>query len=256
MATLSEMALFRALANPQKVEFTEEGTRPRGEENAFASALRAGKSAHRTSSSRNYDSGWDDDRDRDRDRRSPDDDRERRRSRDRDRERRSRDDDREHRHRGEHASPSPEVLPTVNIEPLGVLVGGTPAAAGDFVGGGEAPNTAKSSFVRPPLTPTPPVDSDSIKAEVTAEIAREKQGYLIELEKLKRQGVVMTRQYTMADALEDIQFEYDSQRGNLDTLNAVNLMRDLMQFGFQGIEMANGKWGPVLQLDGWSKEVG
>ena len=86
-------------------------------------------------------------------------------------------------------------------------------------------------------------------------LSREKQGYLIELEKLRAEGVQISRPYSMSDNLEDIQFEYDRHRSNIDTLNAVNFMRDGMQFLFQGIEMANSKWGPVLQLDGWSKDV-
>jgi len=94
-----------------------------------------------------------------------------------------------------------------------------------------------------------------VSDDLNAEIDREKQGYLLELSKFREQGVVLTREYSMRDSLEEIQFEYDRVRMNLDTTNAVGFMRDSMFLGFQGIELANNKWGPVLQLDGWSKSA-
>ena len=92
-----------------------------------------------------------------------------------------------------------------------------------------------------------------VEANLTKEINSEKQGYLLELMKFKKQDVEMTRKYTMEDSLEDIQFEFDRIRTHLETVNNVNMIRDGLMFAFQGIEFANKQFGPVLQLNGWSQ---
>jgi len=92
-------------------------------------------------------------------------------------------------------------------------------------------------------------------APVQEEINREKQGYLLELEKLRQQGVQLTKMYSMGDTLEEIQYEYERIKMNQDSINAVNFMRDVMKLALTGVELANAKLGPVLHLDGWSKEV-
>ena len=99
-------------------------------------------------------------------------------------------------------------------------------------------------------------DADEMKTE----ILREKQGYLFELNKMEKQGVKLTRRYTMEDELEDVQFEFDRLRSNLDTINAVHFMRDGLKMGLQGLEIANNKFGPILELsnpdgESWAEEV-
>lgn len=82
----------------------------------------------------------------------------------------------------------------------------------------------------------------------------EKQGYLLELQKFQGPpyNIKLTREYTMDDSLGDIQFEYDRIKSNLTTANNVALIRDTLGFVFTGIESANHRWGPILQLDGWA----
>ncbi len=94
-----------------------------------------------------------------------------------------------------------------------------------------------------------------VSADLNAEIESEKQGYLLELVKFEQQGIQLTRRYSMRDALEEIQFEYERIRTHLDTVNAVSFMRDTVLLSFQGIELANGKWGPILELNGWAKQA-
>lgn len=93
------------------------------------------------------------------------------------------------------------------------------------------------------------------KDMVRVEVEREKQEFLLELIKFKQSGIELTRHYTMDDSLEDIEFEYTRIKTHLDTVNNVNFIRDTMFIGFQGIEMANAQWGPVLHLNGWSRSV-
>ena len=93
------------------------------------------------------------------------------------------------------------------------------------------------------------------KTYTQEEIDREKQGYLLELDKLSMQGVTLTKKYSMEDTLEAIQYEYERIKMNMDTMNAVNFMRDVLKLVLTGVELANSNLGPILHLDGWSNEV-
>ncbi len=83
----------------------------------------------------------------------------------------------------------------------------------------------------------------------------EKVGFLMELKKLRMQGCHLTREYSTKDRLEDIKYEYERQKMNLDCINSVALMSDGLKLGLSGIEMANNKLGPFLHLHGWSESV-
>lgn len=91
--------------------------------------------------------------------------------------------------------------------------------------------------------------------DVHMDVQREKQGYLLELRKYEHQGMHLTKSFSMRDSLEDLQFEYDRIKMNLDTLSGVNFMKDAMKLAFTGIELANSKMGPFMHLDGWSREM-
>ena len=106
-----------------------------------------------------------------------------------------------------------------------------------------------------PLRPTPGLGGRWAPTTEDPAEAHEKQGYLLELEKMRRQGVNLTKQYSMDDSLEDVQFEYHRQQLNLDTVNTVSFMRDAMRLGITSVELLNNRAGPFLDLDGWSQEV-
>lgn len=101
----------------------------------------------------------------------------------------------------------------------------------------------------------PQPDDAHVEAQLHAEIEREKQGYLLELIKFKKNGHELTREYSMDDSLVDIQFEYDRIKNQVETTSNVAFLRDALMFSFQAVELANDKWGPVLELNGWSQEA-
>ena len=82
-----------------------------------------------------------------------------------------------------------------------------------------------------------------------------KLGLLMELKKMRMQGVHLTREYSTGDSLEDIEFEFSRQKMNMDTVNSVALMRDTMRLIITGIELGNERMGPFLNLSGWSSTV-
>lgn len=83
----------------------------------------------------------------------------------------------------------------------------------------------------------------------------EKMGYLLELKKLRSQGANLTREYSTSDKLQDIKYEFERQKINLDVINGVSLMGDGLKFTLSGVEMANERLGPFLNLNGWSESV-
>lgn len=88
------------------------------------------------------------------------------------------------------------------------------------------------------------------------ELLLEKQSVLLELERLKTaHNITLTRNYTLDDRLDDMQFEVRRHLLNIEEANTLNFMRDGMKLAFTGIELANSKLGPFLELDGWSSEM-
>lgn len=83
----------------------------------------------------------------------------------------------------------------------------------------------------------------------------EKQAALLELQALARDGVQLTRSFSMEDSASDMMFELNRIRSSFDTHSAVGMMTDGLQLGMKCVEMANARWGPVLHLDGWSTTV-
>ena len=110
-------------------------------------------------------------------------------------------------------------------------------------------------------SPPPPIlfDTASVTSRQRDEIERERHsekiGYLHELMKMKQNGVNLTRDYSTNDALEDIEFEYERQKISQECDHSVRFMKDMMRLGFTGLELLNAKFGPFLQLDGWSDSV-
>ncbi len=78
---------------------------------------------------------------------------------------------------------------------------------------------------------------------------------LLELRQLERDGIELTRDFSMRDSAIDMRFEINRIRSNLETANSVSIMTDALQLAMLGLEGANSKWGPVLHLDGWSRVV-
>jgi hypothetical protein len=118
------------------------------------------------------------------------------------------------------------------------------------------PHTPRSYVSRsPPNSPGQPNFPHHPPSLSLPDDPAEKQGMLLELHQLERDGVSLTRHFTMDDSASDMLFELNRIRSNLDTANSVSMMTDALQLGMKGVEMANSRWGPVLQLDGWSNVV-
>ena len=101
-------------------------------------------------------------------------------------------------------------------------------------------------------------DEDNEPASVKKDpetVRLEKQGYLIELQALHSKGVRLSREFSMKDTLTELEFEVQKQNSNLSAAGAVANMKDMMRIGFNGLEMANGRFGPFLCMDGWAQSL-
>jgi len=82
----------------------------------------------------------------------------------------------------------------------------------------------------------------------------EKQQILMDMERLKLQGIKLTKEWTTNDRLDDMQFEVRRHMLHIDEMNNINMMRDGMRLMCSGFEMLNTRMG-FLELDGWAQEV-
>lgn len=83
---------------------------------------------------------------------------------------------------------------------------------------------------------------------------KEKQNVLMDIERLKMQGIHFSKQYTIHDSIEDMQYEIRRHMLHIEEMNNMNMMRDGMRMMCTGIEMLNGKL-KLMELNGWSQDV-
>ena len=89
---------------------------------------------------------------------------------------------------------------------------------------------------------------------VTDLMMKEKQNVLMDMERLKLQGITFSKQWTIDDSLEDMQYEIRRHMMHIEECNNMNMMRDGMRMVCTGIEMINGRMH-LLELNGWAAEV-
>ena len=118
----------------------------------------------------------------------------------------------------------------------------------DLSGGRPAPSVANSTgrFSAAADSP-PPVEMSK------EELDYAKTSVLLELERLRGMGCKLTRDYGMHDSLEEMEYEARRHVLLMEEQNNVNMMKDGLRLFVSGAEFANGKFGPFLNLDGFSQ---
>lgn len=116
----------------------------------------------------------------------------------------------------------------------------------------------------PGVVPAPPASSavpvDKLPhlqngASNSTEEMLEKQSLLIDLQRMQvLHGVVLSKQWTVNDRIEDLTFEVQKHTLHQDEKANVNLMKDGLRLMCTGIELLNNRIG-LLELDGWSSEA-
>lgn len=87
------------------------------------------------------------------------------------------------------------------------------------------------------------------------DIDYQKTAVLLELDRLRGLGCKLTREYTMADSLEEMEYESRRHVLMLEEQSNVSVLKDGLRLFVSGTEFANRKFGPFLNLDGFGVSV-
>lgn len=75
------------------------------------------------------------------------------------------------------------------------------------------------------------------------------------MEKMKMQGITLTKQYTMDDSLVDIQYEFERHNLNLESIQKVETSKSYIRILAVVIVVVNHFTGRHLKLVGWTERL-
>ena len=108
------------------------------------------------------------------------------------------------------------------------------------------PPMSAPAYAPPPAPPAPRYDSED---HVLA-----KQSALLDLDRLRLRGIKLSREFTLADPLADIEFELRRHLAHIEEESSVAMMRDVLRVACSGLEMGATRLN-ILDLEGWAAEV-
>jgi len=122
-------------------------------------------------------------------------------------------------------------------------------------------NFLTASVMPPPVPPLPPgfgsnhhptaTRITAAPAGLDAEERHRRQSGLLQLQKLEADlGVKLSREFSMEDSSEDIEFEIDFHENNASVRRGVSFMKFGLGAGMYGLEKLNDKVGPIADLTG------
>lgn len=107
--------------------------------------------------------------------------------------------------------------------------------------------------IRPSSGGAPPAAS-AVPPVSKEEALKEKFGYLRKLEALEKQGVKISRRYTMESSLDEMKGEYDMIADEREKASAVRFQAKMLMACITGIEFLNERFDPFdVRLDGWGE---
>jgi hypothetical protein len=85
---------------------------------------------------------------------------------------------------------------------------------------------------------------------------RLKFSFIRKLEAMEKQGVSVSRKYTMDDKLEEMQGEYEMIKSEIAKKNSIKFQSKMLMAAISGIEFLNNRFDPFdIKLDGWGESV-
>ncbi len=88
------------------------------------------------------------------------------------------------------------------------------------------------------------------------DIIEEKKKMLYEFERLRKRGVPITKNFSLASNLDEMKFEYERLKKMREVENSVMFSRKMLMAFVTAIEFLNNRFDPFeLKLDGWSEQV-
>ena len=84
----------------------------------------------------------------------------------------------------------------------------------------------------------------------------EQKKLLYEFERLKKRGIPITKHFTLASNLDEMQFEFDRLKKQREVENSIMFSRKMLMAFVTAVEFLNNRFDPFeLKLDGWSEQV-
>ena len=97
---------------------------------------------------------------------------------------------------------------------------------------------------------------ESIKSNNNKELEKRKRELLVKLNALESKGVELTKKFSLKSKYNDIEFEYETQKKELEAQAGVKFQQKALMAFVTGVEFMNNKFDPVgAKLDGWSESV-
>ena len=94
------------------------------------------------------------------------------------------------------------------------------------------------------------------KEQSLEDILDEKKKILFELERLRRRGIPISKQYSLASNIEEMKTEFENIKKQREVENSVMFSRKMLMAFVTAIEFLNNRFDPFeLKLDGWSENV-
>ena len=88
------------------------------------------------------------------------------------------------------------------------------------------------------------------------DIVEQKKKLLYEFERLKKRGIPVTKNFTLASNLDEMQFEFDRLKKQREIENSIMFSRKMLMAFVTAVEFLNNRFDPFeLKLDGWSEQV-
>ena len=94
------------------------------------------------------------------------------------------------------------------------------------------------------------------KEQLLENILDEKKKILFELERLKKRGIPISKQYSLASNIDEMKTEFENIKKQREVENSVMFSRKMLMAIVTAIEFLNNRFDPFeLKLDGWSENV-
>jgi hypothetical protein len=105
--------------------------------------------------------------------------------------------------------------------------------------------------------PVNPMENVPDKPKMSNEtLLRLKFSFIRKLDALDKQGVTVSKKYTMNDKLEEMQGEYEMIKNDMTKRNSVKFQGKMLMAFISAIEFLNSKFDPLdINLDGWSETI-
>ena len=94
------------------------------------------------------------------------------------------------------------------------------------------------------------------KEQTLEDILDEKKKILFELERLRRRGIPISKEYSLASNIDEMKTEFENIKKQREVENSVMFSRKMLMAFVTAIEFLNNRFDPFeLKLDGWSENV-